>query len=205
MAATMKSRRVVLLAFGASTLLAGCAALHTPGNIEIASYGQWPAGRSGQSFAIERLAYQVTDADEQQAMLESAATAALVKAGFKPAPSTQTADIVVTIGLRMSVQGRHVFGAGGTPWEQPDWWRAGGSYDQWRYTAGTLPFGGQWTEKRFNREVVLMLRERGASLPLWSGHASSDGDVLGNADVFNALFIAALSDFPRSRPVTHRP
>ena len=89
----------VLLA--AASLLAGCAGPYTI-SADVASYGNWPAGRQAGSYAFERLPSQQHLAQRQDE-LEALARPALERAGFKPAADPQSADVLVLLGAQVSV------------------------------------------------------------------------------------------------------
>lgn len=187
------NRRHLLLSLVAAASLAACSGPYYVA-ADVSSFGQWPAARSGASYAFERLPSQQESA--RQGELENSARAALEKAGFKPAADLKSADIVVTLGSRVSPQDR-------APWDDPLWgrWYGGGGY--WRY-------GGLWRnhshllERRYDREVALLLRDRQSNEPLYEARASNDGATMGDNSLMAALFLAALSDFPKARPESHQ-
>ncbi len=176
----------------AATALGGCAALNTVTS-EIATYGDWPAGRQPGRYAFERLPSQQANAP-RQAELESAAARALDAAGFTAAPSTAQADVVVQIGARISRSDL-------SPWDDPLWWRWGGGY--WR-SPGWRPgsramfhanLSAGWYA-RYERNIALLLRDRASGSPLYEAHAQTDGSTRGDSALLAAMFEAALKDFP---------
>jgi len=194
-------RRSVLTAATVAALatLAGCAALNTVTS-EVATYGDWPAGRAPGRYAFERLPSQNARA-ERQAELEGAAARALAAAGFKPAPAAE-ADVIVQIGARISRTEL-------SPWDDPLWWRWGGGY--WRSPAWRSPsrmsyyanFNAGWYT-RYERSVALLLRDRTSGTPLYEAHAQTDGSTAGDNALLAAMFAAALKDFPASGAVNPR-
>ena len=196
----MNRRQLSAVALAAAlAALTGCASLNQLTS-EVSSYGQWPPGRSAGSYFIERLPSQAAQAAAGGTMapLEAAAHGALQAAGFKQAPSLEAADVVVQIGARVT---RYDI----SPWADPLWWRWGPRY--WR--------GPAWTGQRFystppgwrtapppDREVAVLLRDRASSVPLWEARAVSTG-ISTEASIFQAMFSAALSDFPNAKPQPH--
>ncbi len=181
----------------AATLLAGCAGMASL-TAEVATFGEWPAGRAPGRYAFERLPSQQARAEQQQA-LEEAARPALAAAGFVPAASTDTADVVVQLGARITRQER-------SPWDDPLWWRGGFGLWQARPWHGSV-WGGTWvrvdTQPRYEREVALLLRDRASGQPLYEARASSDGLSSGSPDVLGAMLRAALAEFPKANGKPH--
>jgi hypothetical protein len=185
-------RRRLMLAGGAllaTAALGGCATIGSISS-EVSTFGDWPAGRAPGSFAFERLPSQQERAAETE-VLETAARAALLKAGFTPAAEGQTPDVLVQVGARSSR-------AEAQPWDDPLWWR--GSMGYWRYR----PWGGpSWhlgmysTPTRWEREVALLIRDRTSGQPLFEARASSEGGLRLDDQVLAAMYQAALMDFPR--------
>ena len=203
----MKRRQLGFVATAAALAaigsLSGCAALNQLTS-EVTSFGQWPSGRAPGSYFIERLPSQAAQAATASpastpvalSPIEQAAHAALQAAGFKPAATLDTADVVVQIGARVT---RYE----ASPWADPLWWRWGPRY--WR--GPTWPAGYRiyspapaW---RYapppDREVAILLRDRASTVPLWEARALSSG-VSTDGAVFQAMFSAALSGFPAAQP-----
>jgi len=189
-------RRPVILAFAlvAATALGGCAALNTVTS-EVATYGDWPAGRAPGRYTFERLPSQQAH-PERQAEIESAAAHGLEAAGFAAAPDAAQADVIVQIGARIS---RTEI----APWDDPLWWRWGAGYWRgpgWRHSARS-PFyytnlNAGWYAARYERSVALLLRDRTGGAPLYEAHAQTDGSTSGDNALLAAMFEAALKDFP---------
>ena len=141
-----------------------------------------------------------------QASLEEAARGALLKAGFTESADAKAADVVVSLGARVSRSGP-------APWDDPLWWRWNGSYWGWRYGPAWRPYYSRWgysypmdpmMERRYDREVAMLLRDRKTNEPLYEARASNDGLTEGGKELFGALFEASLADFPQTRPEPHR-
>lgn len=183
-------------AIGAALLgagLAGCAGMALL-SCEVASYGEWPPGRTGGTFAFERLPSQRADAARADA-LEAAAAPALQAAGLRPAAAGSEPDILVQIGARITRTDR-------SPWDDPLWWRGG--FGTWRHSPWVGPGWNTWARRdwppRYEREVALLLRDRAQGQPLYEARASSDGSTQGDSAVLAAMFQAALTGFPASAP-----
>jgi len=182
--------------------LAGCASMNQI-TVDVASFGQWPAGRAPGRYAIERLLSQQQGSIEQL-RLEAAARAALERAGFQPAASPAVADVLVQVGAR---EGRLV-----DPWSDFNWgWRVGG----WRgfgppgprfgvgvgvgggFGGGGWSIGGRWPSDyaRDYREVALQLLDRATRQPLIEAHVRYESRYVDDG-VLPALYEAALQGFP---------
>ena len=182
----------------ATAMLAGCAALNTVTS-EVATYGDWPAGRAPGRYAFERLPSQQAR-PERQAALEAAAAKALERAGFSAAPAAAQADLSVQIGARVSR-------TESSPWDDPLWWRWGAGYwrgPAWRPSRGPYgPYAPYWSMRadwstRYERNVAVLLRDRASGTPLYEAHAQTDGATSGDMALLGAMFEAALKDFPAS-------
>lgn len=200
------TRRLILASLGAVTALAlsGCAALNSV-SADAQSFGSWPAGRQPGTYAFERLPSQQRNEPAQE-RLEQAARAALEKAGFSAAADPKNADVMVSLGARIARTAV-------APWDDPLWWRWNGSYFHWRYGPAWRPYYSRWgysypmdpmMERRYDREVALLLRDRKSNEPLYEARASNDGLTEGDLTLLSALFEASLVDFPQTRPEPHR-
>jgi len=189
-------RRHLLLSVGllSALVLGGCGSTYVV-NADVSTFGKWPEGRAAGSYAFDRLPSQQQD-EARQDVHEKAARAALEKAGFTPAADAKSADVLVTIGLRVSPQDR-------APWDDPLWWRWQGNYGYWRYGPGWRGYGPMWTEPRYDRSVALLLRDRVSGEPLYEARASNDGMTQGDSRLSGALFSAALAEFPKVEPKPH--
>jgi hypothetical protein len=189
----MMSRFVwrALGALAVSIGLAACAALNAVTS-EVSSFSEWPADRKPGSYAFERLPSQKANA-QRSAELESAAARALEKAGFTAAADPARADVVVQVGARVSRTEVPL-------WDDPLWWRWGGSY--WRSPAwrgARWPYYAGWHAdwySRYERTVAVLLRDRASGTPLYEAHAQTEGGTTGDAALLGAMFEAALSGFP---------
>lgn len=189
----MQRRSVISAAtLALAVALGGCAGLNTVTS-EVATYGDWPAGRQPGRYAFERLPSQQAQA-ARQAELEAAAARALEGAGFTAAANAGQADVIVQIGARVSRTEL-------SPWDDPLWWRWGAGYWRspgWRptsrmgYYAG---FNAGWST-RYERSVAVLLRDRPSGAPLYEAHAQTDGNTIGDGALIAAMFEAAMKDFP---------
>ena len=197
----MQRRRLLAVAaVAAATLLGSCAALDTVTS-EVATYGDWPAGRPPGRYAFERLPSQQARS-ARQAELEAAAARGLEAAGFAAAADPAQADVIVQIGARISRTEL-------SPWDDPLWWRWGAGY--WRSPAWRPWRGGYyanlhspWYSTRYERSVALLLRDRASGTPLYEAHAQNDGATAGDAALLAAMFEAALKDFPATAAANPR-
>lgn len=181
-------RRLCILA-GTAALLGGCAGLNTL-TADVSSYGDWPAGRAGGSYAFERLPSQQANTAEADA-LEQAARPALARAGFVPVAAGQEPEVLVQLGARFTRMVR-------SPWDDPIWWSGG--FGRWRRGPWVGPSWGMAVHlepARYETEVALLLRDRASGKPLYESRAASDTGSRADAPVVAALFQAALTDFPR--------
>ena len=183
----MKRRSMMLAAALAG--LGGCAAVSSV-DCDVSTFGEWPAGRAPGSYAFERLPSQASRAAESE-WLEQAARPALEKAGFTPVAAGQEPDVLVQIGARVSQTAR-------SPWDDPLWWR--GSFGYWRYRPWMGPswsLSMHYEPPRYEREAGLLVRDRATGKPLYEARASTEGYSRSDAALFGAMFVAALTDFPR--------
>jgi hypothetical protein len=186
------SRRVSLLL--PALLLGACASWNTV-TPEVRSYGSWPAARSGGTYVFERLPSQ-QQALSRAAQWEQLAAPALARAGLKPAADPAQAELIVSLGVRVSV-------SDADPWGDPLWYRWNAPLYSWRY--GLPPRSHpMFIERRYAREVGVLLRDRASGQPLWEARASHDGATRGDDSLMAALFDAALADFPKANPNPHR-
>lgn len=190
----MKSRFVLYALMTASLLgLAACAGFGTLTS-DVTSYGVWPIDRKPTSFAFERLPSQAKNTARQE-LLEAAATTALQKAGFSPSADAKSADVLVMVGARISVQEI-------SPWDDPFWWQYHHGF--WRHSPRLNPYSSYYLgNRRYEREVAVVLRDRQGGAVLYEGRAANDGLNEGDVPVIAAMFEAAMSDFPRTIPEPH--
>lgn len=186
------STALALTGFGAATgiTLGGCAAMNQL-SAEVSTFGEWPAGRKGGTYAFERLPSQQAQAETQK-LLEDAARPALERAGFRPVPAGAEPDVLVQVGARVSRADR-------SPWDDPIWWSGGFGY--WRHGPWRGPYWGvygrfPYESPRYDREVALLVRDRSSGKPLYEARASSEGLQSSAEPLLRPLFDAALADFP---------
>ncbi|MBB4845964.1 hypothetical protein HNP55_004518 [Paucibacter oligotrophus] len=208
----MNRRRLFSLGLGliAAATLAACSGPYTVSS-EVATYGSWAEARKPGSFAFDRLPSQQENGQVSalQARMEDSARAALQKAGFTEAPEPKSADYLVSLGARIQAQDR-------APWDDPLWWRWHGSYSSWRfgYGPGAWPYRSGFglgfaypvdvMDRRFDRSVAVLIRDRQSAEPLFEARASNEGATQGDAGLLGAMFSAALSEFPKVDPKPRR-
>ncbi|MDC8784781.1 DUF4136 domain-containing protein [Roseateles koreensis] len=189
--------------------LSACNGIYTVSS-EVSTYGNWTPERKPGSYAFDRLPSQQMpgDAAEVQTRMEEGARAAMAKAGFTETPDTQAADYLVTLGVRVNASDR-------APWDDPLWWRWHGNYTAWRYgfgygyalgpRRGGIPFPGDpLMDRRFDRAVAVLVRDRKTAEPLYEARASNEGVSPGDRALIGAMFDAAMSDFPQVDPKPRR-
>ena len=179
-------------------LISGCASFNTLNN-EVSTFGSWPTERKPASYAFERLPSQ-QDRPEQQQLLEDAASGALQRAGFALGVDPANAEYLMQLGARVTDN---------DPWayNHPLFWRGGFRYG---YGArhGPWALGGFWgpgwglyeSQRTFEREVVLLIRDRKSGQLLYEARANNSGLSASIDNVLPAMFEAAMKDFPRVGP-----
>ncbi len=193
--------RPLLASLAALALVAGCASLQQL-SAEVSTFGDWPAGRSGGSYAFDRLPSQQAQASEAQ-QLEDAAMPALARAGFTPAAAGSAPDVLVQLGARVGRADR-------SPWDDPLWWGGGVGYWQHPSWRGGYWGAARWNgtirldSPRFEREVALLIRDRATGKPLFEAHASSEGYQRRSDALLQPLYAAALAEFPRTGLPAHQ-
>ncbi len=199
------NRRLILSALAAASVVAitGCAGPYTV-SADVSSYGSWPADRRPGSYAFDRLPsqQQSEEAAKRQETLENAAKAALEKAGFKPAADAKSADVLVTLGARITAYDP-------VPWDDPLWWRWRGRLisPRYGYAPGWGGFGWRhdpFFDRRYDRAVAVLVRDRASGEALFETHASNEGFTAGGESTISTLFDAALAEFPKVEPKSHR-
>ena len=180
-----------LLAAGllGSGLLAGCASLGSVAS-DVSSFGEWPEGRAPGRYAFERLSSQQAH-PEQVAVLERAAAGALAKAGFVPVPAGAEPEVLIQLGARLTRVATPV-------WDDPLWFRGGfGRYHRGPWFGPSWSLGWTYTAPRYEYEVAVLLRDRASGKPLYETRAASDSSGPPDEATLAAMFVAALTDFPR--------
>ena len=175
----------------AALALSGCAAVNQLSS-EVSSFGSWPAQRQASSYVFERLPSQQQQ-PEQQGLLEEAARPALAAAGFRPASDAAAADYLVQLGARISTDERHVYGDPFGPWGLHGFYRR----SRFGYGLGYGPYWpGAFTSPQFDREVILLIRDRRSGLTVYETRASNHGNSSAINGLLPAMFAAAMKDFP---------
>ena len=183
------NRRLLFIATAAAALLAGCASVSSVTS-DVASFGEWPAGRKPGTYAFERLPSQQAQSDEAAA-LEKAAAGALAKAGFTPAAAGQDPDVLVQLGARFLQSVR-------APWDDPLWWGGGfGRYRHGPWIGPSWSLSWRYQPTIYQQDVAILLRDRASGKPLFEARASNDGTSRADAATLAAMFEAALMDFPK--------
>jgi len=178
--------------------LTGCASLNSVTS-EVTTFGTWPAGRIGDTYAFERLPSQ-RDNIERQTQIEDAARAAIETAGFVPVAEGQTPDVSIQLAARVDASER-------SPFDDPFWWH-GGLYGP-RYGMGWsggvgigvgrgfgYGYGGVYENRTYQREVAVLIRDRKTGEPLYEARASNDGVTPSIGTYLGAMFDAAMDNFP---------
>jgi hypothetical protein len=198
-------RRLILTALAAASVVAlsGCAGPYTV-SADVSNYGAWPADRKAGSYAFDRLPsqQQSEEAARRQGALEDAARSALERAGFTPAADPKSADVLVTLGARVTAFDP-------VPWDDPLWWRWRGRLfsPRYGYAAGWGGWGWRqdpFFDRRYDRAVAVLLRDRASGEALYEAHASNEGLTSGSDSLIGSLFDAALAEFPKVNPKSHR-
>lgn len=199
------NRRLILTALAAASFVAvtGCSGPYTV-SADVSSYGSWPAGRNAGTYAFDRLPsqQQSDEAAKRQDTLEKSAASALERAGFKLAADPKAADVLVTLGARITAYDP-------VPWDDPLWWRWRGRLisPRYGYAAGWGGWGWRqdpFFDRRYDRAVAVLLRDRASGEALFETHASNEGATVGGETMIGALFDAAMADFPKIDPKPHR-
>ncbi len=182
-------------------VLGGCASFNNLRN-EVSTFGPWPAERKPASFVFERLPSQQAQ-PESQIVIETAARAALEAAGFRAVPDAGNAEYLMQLDARVSSN---------DPWiyNDPLFWRGGlrygygAGYGHGRFGRGWGPGwgfnGGIGYTPTFEREVVLLIRDRKTGELLYEARASNTGPGTSIEYLMPAMFEAALKDFPSAGP-----
>jgi hypothetical protein len=183
-------RTTSILALALAAALTGCAALNTVES-DVSTYATWPAQRKATTFTFERLPSQQARPQEAE-QLEAAARGPLQQAGFKEVTDAEQADTRVQVGVRVTRIDQRLY-------DDPFLWRGGVYGNRW----GRGPFWGpqmsfQFDTPRYEREVVVLIKDRKAGETLYEARAANDGNSAGNSALLTAMFEAAMKDFPNS-------
>jgi hypothetical protein len=158
---------------------------------DVNAWSQWPSGRTPGTYSIEQLPSQKTERSGMR--LSDAAAPALAAAGFRPAAAGEKPQFLITLGARVSPVDPFFY-------DDPFWWR-GGLY---RYHAGWQRPGMRWPyatyaridDRRYEREVAVLIRDRDSLEVLYEVRASSEGQMANIRFYLPALYSAAMKDFP---------
>jgi hypothetical protein len=200
----MKKTSIATLTLALAALgLGGCASLNTVDS-DVSTYATWPAQRKASTYAFERLPSQQARAQEAD-QLEAAARPSLQKAGFRETETAAQADTSVQVGVRVTRVDQRLY-------EDPFWWR--GAYSSRYYRGPWGPWGPAWgpywgpgwgpgaslyyDTPRFDREVVVVIRDRKSNQVLYEARAVNEGNSAGNPTLLAAMFEAAMQDFPNA-------
>ena len=182
-------------------LLGGCATFNELNN-EVSTFGPWPPGRTPGAYVFERLPSQQARPERQQ-LLENAARGALEAVGFRPVADPNDAEHLVQLGARVATDDPWIHN---DPLFWPGRWGWGGGH-RYRYGPwGPGPFWGlhggfgTYGPTRFEREAVLLIRDRKTGQLLYEARASNTGPSASIDYLLPAMFAAALKDFPRTGP-----
>jgi len=183
----MRMSSVALLSLVAG--LSACAGLNVVES-DVSTYSQWPAERKPSTYAFERLPSQQARPQEQS-QLEATARPALEAAGFQEAADAKDADVTVQVGVRVARTDR-------LPYDDAFWWRGGFYHSRFGRPFVSSNFSLSYDSPRYDREVAVLMRDRQTSQPLYEAHASSDGLASGGDRLMDAMFRAAMKDFPHN-------
>lgn len=187
-------------------VLGGCAAFNNLSN-EVSTFGSWPAERHPATFVFERLPSQQVH-PERQIQIETAARGALEAAGFRAVADPAGAEYMVQIGARvvsndpwiyndpLFLRGgfRYGYGFGYGRWGRPGWGGPGFGF------GGAYGPYGPYDTASFEREVVLLIRDRRNGQLLYEARANNTGPSASIDYLLPAMFNAALKDFPSVGP-----
>ena len=172
--------------------LAGCASIRSL-QADVSTYGEWPAGRAPGRYAFDRLPSQAAR-PEFADRLEAAARPALAAAGLREAAPGETPDLLVQLAAR-STRTDPLY------WDDPMWWSGGFYLSRRGGWVGPMWVRGPMIDSpRYEREVAVLLRDQSTGRPLYETRASSEGFSGASETLFEAMFTAAMTDFPRSGP-----
>ncbi len=186
----MRKSSTIVWTLALAAGLSGCAVLNTVES-DVSTFATWPTQRKPATYAFERLPSQQARPQEQD-QLEAAARPALQSAGFREAPEAAQADTSVQLGVRVTRIDQRLY-------DDPFWWRGGLYYSRWNRG----PFWGpamsfQFDTPRYEREVVVLVRDRASGQTLYEARAANDGNSAGSGALLGAMFDAALKDFPNT-------
>lgn len=183
-------RIVTMLVLAA--LLGGCATMNQVSS-EVSTYGNWPAGAAQPNFVFDRLPSQ--PADTQQA-LEAAALPALRGAGFRQVADAAQADYVVQLGASITADPRYL---DEFAFQSRFGWAPGWHFRRWGGFGPGFGYGyfpGGPIGPIYQREVVVMVRDRRSGQTVYETKAANSGNSPLITYLLPAMYQAALADFP---------
>lgn len=170
-------------------VLSGCASMNSVTS-DVTSYSQWSPERKPSSFTFERLPSQQAQ-PEQQDRLEQAARRPLEDAGFTEATDSSAAAYSVQLASRLNMYDRY---AGYPPYYDRYGFYGGYGGRLWGPGVGLgMRFDTPWYE----REVSVLIRDHKTGQSVYETRARNDGTSSGSPEVLQAMFAAALKDFPQ--------
>ncbi|MEO8653599.1 MAG: DUF4136 domain-containing protein [Ramlibacter sp.] len=189
------------LVMAGTWLLSGCATGYLLDNT-VQSFSSLAALPAQPVYRFERLPSQQSPA---QAQLEALADAALHKAGLRRDDANPVYSVQVSARLE------RVLSPWGSPWNGWGWgggWGMGVRHGGYGYGTGWgWGLGGSYWGMEspwYRREVAVILRELSSTRVVFESHATNDGPWLDDAEVFAAMFEAALQGFPQPPPGPRR-
>ena len=180
------------LALAATVLaLAGCGTM-TSLTADVSSYGQWPAGRTQQRYAFERLPSQQAQPDFQS-RVEAAARPALARKGFVAVDTPEQADVLVQVAAQARTLSSGFYD---DPWNRRMDGRFFGGFGGIFGGRGGVGFGMSFEPPYTQMQVDVLIRDRRSSQTLYETHAlhQRSGGIV--ESLMPPLFDAALQDFP---------
>ena len=185
------------LAIVAAWLLSGCAGTYVLDN-NVQAFSHLTALPAQATYRFERLPSQQSPA---QGQLEAMADAALFKAGLRRDDANPHYSVQVSASLVPEL----------SPWADPwggwgGWGWGGGWGVGFRHHGFGLGMGGPWGMEPpwYHREVAVIVRELPSNRVAFESHAVNDGPWRESAEVFPAMFEAALHGFPNPPPGMRR-
>jgi len=169
----------------ALTVLTGCANLSGVTS-DVTSYSSWPSDRKPATYVFERLPSQQAQPALQD-QLEQAARRSLEDAGFAAATDNSSAAFSVQLSSRVSQYDRV------SPFDRYGFY---GGYGAGRLWGPGVGIGMRFDTPYYEREVSVLIRDRKTGQSLYESRARNDGTSAGNNDILEAMFSAALKDFP---------
>ena len=179
-----KPLRFVGLLVLAAAALSGCATSYVLDN-NVQSFSTLATLPAQPTYRFDRLPSQ--QAFQFQNQVEAMADPALFKAGLRRDDSTPRLGLEVTARVQRAL----------SPWADP--WDGWGGLHGWGHGHGS--FGGPFPRMEqpwFHREVGIIVRDLPTNRVVYETHAVNDGPWSDNAQVFPAMFDAALQGFPNA-------